>query len=243
MRRIVCMRILPVAVVLFGLALWASAGPGNAPSSRLAPDPEAVALIERVEAYHQSLPHFEARFEQRFSPRIFGRDRVETGRLTVKRPAQMRWDYEEPEPKVFVSDGQSTWFHVPADQQVVVGAFGSDGQGTDGEAGALNPLEFLTGDATILDHFDALLGGEEPSPGLRTVALVPRQAQGEIASLSLTVNAESGLIQGIESEDVEGNRTTFRFTDFRFGTSPDDSLFTFTIPPGTDVVTASDIRP
>ena len=206
------------------------------------PDPEAVALIERVEAYHQSLPHFEARFEQRFSPRIFGRDRVETGRLTVKRPARMRWDYEAPEPKVFVSDGASTWFHVPADQQVVVGAFG-DGQGADGEAGGLNPLEFLTGDATILDHFDALLASEPPDSGLRTVALVPRQTNGEITSLSLTVNTESGLIQGIESEDLEGNRTTFRFTDFRFGTSPDDSLFTFTIPPGTDVVTASDLRP
>ena len=107
----------------------------------------------------------------------------------------------------------------------------------------MNPLEFLTGNATILDHFDALLGSEPPEPGLRTVALVPRQANGEITSLSLTVDAESGLIQGIESEDLEGNRTTFRFTDFRFGTSPDDSLFTFTIPPGTDVVTASDVRP
>lgn len=216
---------------------------GEPTSPAPAPDPEAVALIERVEAYHQSLPHFEARFEQRFSPRIFGRDRVETGRLTVKRPARMRWDYEEPEPKVFVSDGASTWFHVPADQQVVVGAFGSDGVGTNEQTGGLNPLEFLTGDATILDHFDALLASEPPDPGLRTVALVPRQTNGEITSLSLTVHGESGLIQGIESEDLEGNRTTFRFTDFRFGTSPDDSLFTFIIPPGTDVVTASDIRP
>ena len=243
MRGIVWMRILPAAVLLFGLALPAPGGPGNARSARSAPDPEAVALIERVEAYHQSLPHFEARFEQRFSPRIFGRDRVETGRLIVKRPARMRWDYEEPQPKVFVSDGASTWFHVPADQQVVVGAFGGEGRGADGGAGGLNPLEFLTGDATILDHFDALLGSESPDPGLSTVALVPRQANGEIISLSLTVNAESGLIEGIESEDIEGNRTTFRFTDFRFGTSPDDSLFTFTIPPGTEVVTAADLRP
>lgn len=239
MRRGASIRVWALVAALATTLTAAGAPTSPAP----APDPEAVALIERVEAYHQSLPHFEARFEQRFSPRIFGRDRVETGRLTVKRPARMRWDYEEPEPKVFVSDGASTWFHVPADQQVVVGAFGSDGVGTNEETGGLNPLEFLTGDATILDHFDALLASEPPDPGLRTVALVPRQTNGEITSLSLTVNRESGLIQGIESEDLEGNRTTFRFTDFRFGTSPDDSLFTFIIPPGTDVVTASDIRP
>lgn len=230
--------LVPLATLAATLALAS----GAAISSN-APDPEAAALIERVEAYHQALSHFEARFEQRFSPRIFGRDRVESGRLTVKRPARMRWDYEEPEAKVFVSDGNNTWFHVPADQQVVVGAFGSDGQGADGETGGLNPLELLTGDATILDHFDALLGDESPASGLRTVTLVPRQTNEEITSLSLTVNAGSGQIRGIDSEDLEGNRTTFRFTDFRFGPAPDDSLFTFTIPPGTDVVTASDLRP
>ena len=241
MQRGVWLRILGSAALL-GLATSALAAPAEPPPSASAPDPAAVALIERVEAYHQSLPHFEARFEQRFSPRIFGRDRIETGRLTVKRPARMRWDYESPEPKVFVSDGTNTWFHVPADQQVVVGAFGSTGEETEAEAGGLNPLEFLTGDATILDHFDALLGSE-PDPGLRTVSLVPRQLNGDVTSLALTVDAESGRIRGIETEDLEGNRTVFRFTDFRFGATPEDSLFTFTIPPGTDVVTAADLRP
>ena len=121
----VCARILPLSLVLWTLPGSAPAGPGSPRAARPAPDPEAVALIERVEAHHRSLPHFEARFEQRFSPRIFGRDRVETGRLTVKRPARMRWDYEQPEPKVFVSDGTNTWFHVPADEQVVVGSLGA----------------------------------------------------------------------------------------------------------------------
>ena len=242
MQRGVRARILGLAAALLVLATSAPSALGGPPPSGAAPDPAAVALIERVEAYHQSLPHFAARFEQRFSPRIFGRDRVETGRLTVKRPARMRWDYESPEPKVFVSDGSNTWFHVPADQQVVVGAFGSTGQETEAEAGGLNPLEFLTGDATILDHFDALLGSE-PAPGLRTISLVPRQQNGEVTSLALTVDAESGRIQGIETEDLEGNRTTFRFTDFQFGATPEDSLFTFTIPPGTEVVTATDLRP
>ena len=243
MQRGVWARILGLAAALLVLATSAPSALGEPPPSGAAPDPEAVALVERIEAYHQSLSHFEARFEQRFSPRIFGRDRVETGRLTVKRPARMRWDYESPEPKVFVSDGSNTWFHVPADQQVVVGTFGNTGEGAEAEAGGLNPLELLTGDATILDHFDALLSSEPPAPGLRAISLVPRQPNGEITSLALTVDVESGRIQGIESEDLEGNRTTFRFTDFQFGATPEDSLFTFTIPPGTDVVTATDLRP
>lgn len=237
-------------VFAFLLAFGAvSAGPaaGETPFTPPPPDPEASALIERVEAYHQSLPHFEARFEQRFSPRIFGRDRVETGRMTVKRPGRMRWDYESPELKVFVSDGTNTWFHVPADQQVVVGAFGRSGNQTDEVADAgprtLNPLDFLTGNAAILDHFDALLAPAEAGAELRTVALIPRRTDGEITSLSLTVNAVNGQIQALDSEDVEGNRTAFRFSDFLFESVPDDSLFIFRIPPGTEVVTASEFRP
>ena len=214
---------------------WVVGGSAPAASAQFVPEPEAKALIERIETHHRSLPHFSARFEQRFQPRIFGRERVETGRLTVKRPARMRWDYETPTTKVFVSDGTSTWFHVPEDQQVVVGAFEG---GADGEP---NPLELLTGEASILDHFDVLLG-PSPEDGLRTISLVPR-GNGEIASVSLVVESVSGEIRSIGSEDPEGNRTTFQFSDFRSDSVPDDRLFTFTIPPGTEVVTAAELRP
>lgn len=219
--------VLGAAALLFGVA---SAQPPG--------DPEALALIERISAHHGSLPHFEARFEQRYQPRIFGRERVETGRLTVKQPRRMRWDYETPEPKTFVSDGATTWFHVPADRQVVVGSFAGGEPG----AGALNPLDFLTGDRAILDHFDAELGGGDAAPDYRTVLLTPQGRGGEIQSLALVVEAASGRIHRIESEDPEGNRTVFRFTGFHSGEPPPDALFRFTIPPGTEVVTASELR-
>ncbi len=241
-----CSKPASVSGILPGLlaALGSSAAVPAAPEQPAAPEIGARALIERIEAHHRSLPHFEARFEQRFSPRIFGRDRIETGRLIVKQPGRMRWDYETPEPKVFVSDGTNTWFHVPADQQVVVGSFAG---GDDAAAAAVpgestvNPLDFLTGGAAILDHFDAFAVGEE-SVGHRTVSLTPRGTGGEIQSLRLSVDGETGRILTIESEDPEGNLTTLAFRDYRTGPAPDDSLFTFTIPPGTDVVTASALR-
>ena len=197
-----------------------------------------AALIRRIEDHHRSLPHFAARFEQRFTPRIFGRERVETGTLRVRNPGRMRWEYDDPEPKVFVTDGETTWFHVPADQQVVVGALGTD----EGAAGRASPLRILTGEAAILDHFDAFLAGNLPSAddgaaGLTAVLLSPREP-GEIASLRLEVEEGSGRIEAIATEDPEGNRTEFRFSDFTFGDLPPDSLFRFTIPPGTEVLTA-----
>lgn len=201
-------------------------------------------LIRRVEDHHRSLPHFTARFEQRFTPRIFGRERIETGRLTVRNPGRMRWDYEDPEPKVFVTDGENTWFHVPADRQVVVGSFGesADPAGAVEGTSSGNPLRFLTGEADILEHFDAFLAGTPPEPDRIALRLVPHEP-GEITSLRIEVDDPTGRIHAIVSEDPEGNRTDFRFSDFTTGAVPEDSLFRFTIPPGTEVVTASDLRP
>lgn len=211
---------------------------------------EAARLLERIEEWGRAHPHFEARFEQRFVPRLFGRERLESGRLTVRRPGRMRWDYEAPEEKVFVSDGENTWFHLPADRQVVVGSFGSAADEPPGASAPPNPLDFLTGAARIADHFEAVLlpsedrgpngagnAAADPAP-LAAISLEPRRPGGELASLRLLVEPGSGRLRGIVSEDFEGNRTEFRFDDFRVGAPPDASRFTFRIPPGTEVVTA-----
>lgn len=206
-------------------------------------------LLERIEAWSRAHPWFEARFEQRFVPRLFGRERLESGRLTVRRPGRMRWDYDTPEAKVFVSDGENTWFHLPADRQVVVGAFAP--AGGEGDEAPPNPLHFLTGAARITDHFDAVLAAsptdegtdEVTDEGVRTISLEPRRPGGGLAALRLSVESGSGRIRSLESEDLEGNRTEFRFQEFRFDREPDEARFTFRIPPGTEVVTASGASP
>ena len=228
----------PAFVVFF--AAVAIAGVHRSPGLESAGgDPEAARLVERIEGWSRAHPHFEARFEQRFQPRIFGRERVESGRLTIRRPGRMRFDYETPEPKVFVSDGTNTWFHVPADRQVVVGAFAPEASGADGGELPPNPLDFLSGAARITDFFEAEIAPEAGTDGLRAVALTARQPDRGVNALTLRVEPETGRIRGIASEDLEGNRTEFRFSDFRVGDPPDDSLFTFRIPPGTEVLTAS----
>lgn len=241
--------VVPALLVVFSALGPAAAGvpPAAEPGTPGGADAEAARLVERIERWSREHPHFEARFEQRFRPRIFGRERVESGRLTIRRPGRMRFDYETPEPKVFVSDGTNTWFHVPADRQVVVGAFAPEGDAeADGELPP-NPLDFLSGAARITDFFEAGMAADEPPgnrrgdapAGLEAIALTARQPDTGLTALTLLVEAESGRIRGIASEDFEGNRTEFRFSDFRVGDPPDDALFLFRIPPGTEVLTAS----
>ncbi len=233
--------------IFLALALLLAFGPTGATGQTEPPEVSLASLIGRIERHHRSLPHFRARFEQQFTPRIFGRSRTETGQLIVKRPDRMRWEYETPEPKVFVTDGTNTWFHVPADRQVVVGAFRSAGGSGDTNAtpaelatGEVNPLGFLTGELDLLDHFDVEL--EEPgSGGFRPLRLTPHEPAA-VSFVRLLVEPDAGLIRGLEWEDPEGNVTRFRFDDFRTDEPPEDSTFVFLIPPGTEILTASDFR-
>src|SRR5215471_774200 len=47
-----------------------------------------------------------------------GRTRVESGTVSLAKGGRMRWDYREPEAKLFVSDGKELSLYVPAEKQV-----------------------------------------------------------------------------------------------------------------------------
>src|SRR5207302_9937614 len=45
-------------------------------------------------------------------------ERVESGVAYFRRPGKMRWEYQAPEKNLFLVDGKSAWFYVPADHTV-----------------------------------------------------------------------------------------------------------------------------
>lgn len=74
--------------------------------------------LARLLEEHYRLPRtLQAVFLERFSegPK---QTRVESGTVYFHRPGQMRWEYESPEKKLFLVDGQNTWFYVPYDHTV-----------------------------------------------------------------------------------------------------------------------------
>ena len=93
------MRAAPLTILL---ALLGPAAPSAAPG----PDTgTARGLVERLEAHHARTTDLVARFTQSYRSGMLGREVVERGVLSVKRPGRMRWEYKDPEEKLFVSDG------------------------------------------------------------------------------------------------------------------------------------------
>jgi len=190
------------------------------------PDAElARSLVRRVEARHARTADLVGRFTQSYRSGVLGREVVERGVVSIKRPGRMRWEYKDPEAKLFVSDGRTFYFYVPADRQVIVSE-----QDTDRSLAA----RLLSGKGGLLEEFEASL--EEPlEEGVLRIKLVPRREQADVERAFLDVEP-SGRIRAILLEDVQGNRTRFRFESIRENTGLPDRLFRFEVPAGVDVV-------
>ena len=206
-----------MALGLTGSLLAAVAG--TAPS----PSPAAEALARRVDARARGVRDLTARFVQSYRSGILGREVVERGTLAIKKPGRMRWEYKEPEKKLFVSDGKQFFFYVPADRQVIV----------KDQAGEQGIPAFLLAGQGILEQFEVF--AEPALPGRERLRLVPRKADQEVERIFLDVDAEA-RVRAIEVWDVQGGHSRYQFEDVKENVGVPDGQFRFEIPRGVEVV-------
>src|SRR5450631_1706860 len=74
------------------------------------------AIADKVDQRYNHLQTLEAQFAETYLGA--GMTRTESGTLTLKKPGRMRWDYDQPRPKMFLTDGTTSWFYVPGERQV-----------------------------------------------------------------------------------------------------------------------------
>jgi chaperone LolA len=210
----------PLLALVFPLCLphaFAAASSGGEETARR--------LIRQVEERHARARDLTARFTQSYRSGMLGREIAERGVVSIKRPGLMRWEYKEPEAKLFVSDGKTFYFYVPADRQVVV----SEQEAERSLAGRL-----LAGRGGLLEEFDASLA-EPLDEGVFRLVLVPRREQAEVERAEVEVEP-GGRIRSILLRDLQGNRTRFRFEAVRENTGLPDRLFRFEVPAGVEVI-------
>ena len=188
-------------------------------------DSVAQGLVRTIEEHHARTLDIVARFSQSYRSGLLGREITERGVVQIKTPGRMRWEYKEPERKLFVTDGRTFYFYVPADKQVVV---------SEQDARHSLAARLLSGKGGLLDEFTASL--EEPvEEGVLRLRLVPRQPQADVERALVDVEPR-GRIRAILLEDLQGNLTRFRFEDVRENTGLADRLFRFEPPKGVEVI-------
>lgn len=203
------------------LAVVMQAGP-----PRAAPVPaEARALLARFDERSLKIRDFTAKFTQTYRSGALGRAITETGTVKVKRPSRMRFEYATPEKKLFVADGDSYYFYVPRDKQVMV----------QNQRGDRRATARILAEGKLLDHFDCT--GEEADPLGRKLILVPKDGDknADVTRVAVVLDASLRLL-ALEIRDAEGSTSRLVFDGFKENVGLKDAEFRFDVPRGVEVI-------
>jgi len=216
---------------LLTLALVCAAVTGAAQTAPTAtPVVSPAELARRVQARYDTIRDFEGAFTQTYEGGVLRTKTTERGTVVIKRPGRMRWNYTAPERKEFVSDGTTIYAYFPADRQVMVSPAPTGADTT--------PALFLTGQANLVRDFDAsAMDVPGAAQGLVGLQLVAKRPDPDFEWLAIAVDPTSFQIRHLVALDRQGGRSTFTFANLKENQRPPDTLFTWRISKGADVIT------
>jgi outer membrane lipoprotein carrier protein len=191
------------------------------------------ALAGKVDQRYDRMRTLQARFTETYTGA--GMSRTESGTLLLKKPGRMRWDYDQPRPKLFLSDGQTAWFYVPGEHQ----ARRTQVKQLDD---LRSPLRYLLGKTKLEKELEglSLAPDQQPvNPGDFVLRGVPKGMRERVAQTLLEV-APDGLIVRIVVEELDGSVTEFRFLQQKENVELADQQFRFSPPAGVEVVAGTE---
>jgi outer membrane lipoprotein carrier protein len=154
-----------------------------------------------------------------------------SGKVYIKYPGKMRWEYQKPNRQIFITDGENLWVYRPEENQVQTGKAPEFFKGGKGAS-------FLSDIRLIRQKFDISLeqGPPEESDLFHHLKLIPLEKTLDITEVRLMVSKQTYNVLQVMTLDFYGNENRIDLINFVFGGNLDDSLFSFEIPQGVDVI-------
>ena len=201
-------------------------------SSKTPPVPDASRLsldevLKKVEK-HYSVSGFTANFSQTSSIKAMEITDSASGRAFFKRSGKMRWEYETPDRQIIITDGKTLWVFRPEDNQVMIGKAPSFFEGGKG-------FSFLSDMKVIREKFSMTLE-KETDDGFFVLKLLPREKALDIMEIHLWISRNTFDVVKILTYNSYGDETRIVFNNIQLKQDLDDSLFSFEISKGMEVL-------
>jgi outer membrane lipoprotein carrier protein len=161
-----------------------------------------------------------------------GRQLREQGTLLLKKPGKMRWEYRQPEQKLFLTDGKKVYFYVPAERQVTITTIK---EADDPRI----PFLFLLGRGDLRKDFTRIEISESESParaGNVVLELVPKRANSNYKRIFVEVDPQGIQLYRLVFIDAAGARSDFLLSNYRENFLAGDDQFEFDPPAGVRVL-------
>ncbi len=184
-------------------------------------------ILDRMETQYTN-NSFKAEFAQESTLKAMDISDFANGKIFVRYPGMMRWEYEKPDKQIIITDAKKLWIYRPDDNQVMTGsapAFFSDGKGA----------SFLSDIKLVRRKFKISL---EPSKDnfFYELKLQPIEKTLDVNDIRLSVTKKTFTVIRIITYNSYGDENRIELINHRFNVDLDDKLFSFDIPPGVDVL-------
>jgi outer membrane lipoprotein carrier protein len=196
--------------------------------------PTAQEVATSIQRKYDTIRDFSADFVHTHEGGVLKRKRVERGTLLVKKPGKMRWTYQAPDEKVFVSDGVRLIQYFPDENRALVSEVPDDDQAA---------VLFLAGRGNLTRDFNVSFGQGGGDPAATwTLRLEPRKPQPEYDWLEIAAARNTLVLQSLTVAEKQGSRSTFVFANFKENPGLADKTFAFSIPRGAEVSNAGPVK-
>jgi outer membrane lipoprotein carrier protein len=184
----------------------------------------AAGAIEQLKSFSSGTKSARGEFSQQLVKRAGQPTAAAKGEFAFARPGRFRWEIQSPYQQLIVTDGSKLYFYDKDLKQVTVREAG--------DVISATPAAVLFGGAELDTAFTLKDEGEKDN--LQWVEALPKVADSGFDRIR--VGMRDGLPVQMEVQDAFGQVNRFTFTRISRNAAVPDSDFSFTPPPGVDVI-------
>lgn len=188
--------------------------------------PDVKVLVDRVQAFYEKTQDFTADFKQEYTYKAFKRTQVSSGKVTFRKPALMRWEYEKPSPKTFVLAGDRVFAHDPEAKLVTRAALNSNQLSAS--------VTFLFGVGKLENEFAIVKKACAKCTGTQ-LELTPLVPDPRFKKILLEVDEATAQVLKSTVIDPDGSENAISFLGLKTNVGINEAHFKLTPPPGTQV--------
>ncbi len=190
-------------------------------------------LADKVQLRYEKTMDFSADFSQTLLIEGFQTPMQSSGRVSIKKPGRLYWEYRHPHKESIYVDGERVTFYIPAHNQMIQSTLS---QLEESRA----PLHLLQGATQLREYFslESVQWNVSSNGGLHLLSLRLKK-DGRVdseRSIVIGVDRQNYYIQTLVMYEPNGNVTTIHFSNVKANSNLPDSLFQCEMPMDVEII-------
>jgi outer membrane lipoprotein carrier protein len=183
-----------------------------------------------VQAFYDGTNDLEAKFKQTYWNPTYNEAKKTSGKLKLKKPGKMVWDYSDGQDADYYSNGSDLWMVEHDTRQVIKTTVGANS-----EVDAA--LQFLFGGKALTRDFETRYAKPDRierygDADHYVLELKPKAANKHYKGLVLMIHATTGRVDSFVVYNTDESSNYFQLKSIKTNVGLSDKLFDFELPSG-----------